>query len=247
MSITGEKELEKLKAVGKAVSTTLKTMSKHLTPGITTKELDEIGRETLESFGAISAPKKCYDFPGYTCISINEQVAHGIPGERRIQKGDMVNIDVSAELDGFYADTGATFPVEVEDKRLQLLCKTAKNVLNEAISKIKANQKMEMLKKVYTRGAKKHNFSIIHNLCGHGLGRKLHEEPTYVPDFSRENDKRKFTEGMVLAIEPFLSTGCSWVELSSDGWSLCTPKGYFTAQFEHTIVVTKNGAIIVTA
>ena len=247
MSIDSEKDLEALKRIGKIVAETLQMMKAATVPGIKTRELDEIGLAFLTSHGAKSAPNFSYNFPGTTCISVNNEVAHGIPGSRRIQAGDLVNIDVSAVLDGYFADTGGSFVVPPIKNDLQDLCDTASNALGAALEVVRAGQPLNIIGKTIESFVEKRGYTLIRNLCGHGIGRALHEYPNDIASFYNPQDKRMLTEGMVITIEPFVSNGAWSVQESNDGWTLKTPKHFRSAQFEHTLVVTKDKPIVLTA
>jgi methionyl aminopeptidase len=246
MTVNSEKDLQGLLKIGRIVGMTVQEMSKALCPGITTAELDEIGAKYLKLHGARSAPILTYKFPGATCISINEEAAHGIPGPRVVQDGDLVNIDVSAELDGFYADTGSSFPVgNVSEKNLGLL-KHTRAALDVAINTARAGQPINAIGKAVETHARRGGFKVIQDLPGHGVGRKLHEPPS-VPNFYVPTLRTKLTEGLVITLEPFLSFGANRVVQQKDGWTLKTQDGSMAAQFEHTVVITKGRPILVTA
>lgn len=246
MSIESEQDVIGLKKCGRVVGLTLREMSRHVRPGITTGELDRIGEEFLRRHGARSAPKLTYNFPGATCISINDEAAHGIPGNRVIQPGDMVNIDVSAELDGYITDTGATMAVPPVSPTKQKLMDCTKAALSNAIAAAKSGHSMNVIGQAVEAQAKRCGFTIIKNLAGHGVGRYLHEQPSMVLNYSSAQEKRKLSEGLVLTIEPFLSTGADFVLEAKDGWTLKTPDGSLLAQYEHTIIITKGRPIVVT-
>lgn len=246
MTIETAEQLEALRRIANIVSDVLDFMGKQLAPGITTKALDDLGREKLASFGARSAPILMYNFPGATCISINDEAAHGVPSERIIQPGDMVNIDVSAELNGFFADMGATFLVPPIDSQKQALCNATKKALKKAISSVRAGLPLNVIGQTIESIARQSGYTLILNLGSHGTGGALHEEPLFIPSYYDIDDKRKLEDGMVITIEPFLSTGAWQVEESDDGWTLLTPSPYLTAQYEHTLVITKTGAMVLT-
>jgi len=246
MTLESEDDLEKLKACGRAVRETIAAMGVALEPGMTTAELDDLGRKHLESFGARSAPELSYDFPGATCISLNNIVAHGIPGDTLIEPGDMVNIDVSAELDGYFTDSGASFIVPPEKPEQRKVCDATKLALTKAIRTVKAGARLNVIGRAIEEVARKRGLSIIENLASHGVGRSLHEDPGSIPSYYDRTDPRRLTEGLVITIEPFLSTGAREAEEGDDGWSLMTPPEFVTAQYEHTMVVTRRGAMIIT-
>jgi methionyl aminopeptidase len=201
---------------------------------MTTKELDDIGEIFLNSCGAVSAPKTTKNFPGNTCISINREIAHGIPGNRKIQPGDLINIDVSAERGGYFADAGHSFQMPPYNSSLTRLCNYTHNTMMKVISSLKHGVKLNEIGRV------------IKNLCSHGIGKSLHEAPTEILPVYNKHDKRVLKEGLVITIEPFFSTGADYVVEQSDGWTLCLPSSGFAAQQEHTIIITKNQPIIVT-
>ncbi|CAH1222641.1 Methionine aminopeptidase 2 [Paenibacillus allorhizoplanae] len=246
MTIGSQNDIDGLKAIGKIVAMTISEMKRHTRAGITTKELDEIGGSFLKRHGAVPAPKATYNFPGYTCISVNNEVAHGIPGNRIIQPGDLINIDVSAELGGYYADAGQSFPITPYNPSLLRLCEYTHNTMMKVISSLKHGVKLNEIGRIIQSEARKGGYNVINNLCSHGIGKSLHESPTEILPFYNKHDKRVLKEGLVLTIEPFLSTGADYAVEQSDGWTLCLPGGGFTAQHEHTIIITKNQPIIVT-
>ncbi|MBR0599435.1 type I methionyl aminopeptidase [Sinanaerobacter chloroacetimidivorans] len=246
MTIRSEKDLKSLEKIGKIVSIARDEMIKAVRPDITTKELDRIGEFVLSSYGAKSAPKYEYDFPGHTCISVNNQAAHGIPGLRRLKAGDVVNIDVSAALDGYFADTGATIALNVCQEK-QKLCDCSQMALAKGIDKARAGSKINQIGKAIYQEAKDNGFTVIKNLAGHGIGKRLHEEPSHILNYYDKRDNRILHRGLVLAVETFLSTGAEYVIEGRDGWTLRTPDRSLVAQFEHTIIVTENEPIIVTA
>jgi len=246
MIVKNDKDLDGLKAIGAIVSNVRETMKNATVPGITTLELDQLAKKLFDETGAISAPKNEYDFPGYTCISVNEEVAHGIPGKRVIKDGDLVNIDVSAVLNGYYADTGISFMVGQSDERIEKLCQCAVDAFNNGISKAKAGSKKNMIGKAVYNTARANGFNVIKNLTGHGIGRSLHESPDHILNYFDPWDSELLHEGTVLAVEPFISTKASMVTELGDGWTYVTKDKSLVAQCEHTIVVTKSEPIILT-
>jgi methionyl aminopeptidase len=246
MSIENEADLLGLQKIGRIVANCLQHMSLALEPGMTTLELDSIGAKFLEAHGARSAPQLTYNFPGATCISINEEAAHGIPGARVVQAGDLVNIDVSAELGGYFADTGGSFIVPPETKLKLQLCLATKNALKRAMSEARAGRLISVIGKAIETEARQHGFSILENLGSHGVGRALHEEPGFIPGYYDKKDRRVLKENQVITIEPFLSNGATEVVDGNDGWTLLTGKRFLSAQYEHTMVITKGAPLIMT-
>ncbi|MDH5547587.1 MAG: type I methionyl aminopeptidase [Gammaproteobacteria bacterium] len=246
MTIETDNDLQQLRVVGKIVAIVLKTMMQRCEPGMTTLELDEIGRVLLEQHGARSAPKLSYNFPGHTCISINEEAAHGIPGDRIIAAGDVVNIDVSAEKNGYFADTGGTFIVPPSSALKERLCQATRLALAEATSRARAGQPLNGIGKAIQKVARQRGFKIIKNLCSHGVGRSLHEEPKEIPGYYVPQDTRMLKNGQVITIEPFLSTKSSLVSEADDGWTLVAAENNISAQYEHTMVITRGKPILLT-
>ncbi len=246
MTIETEEDLEKLRVIGRIVASCLKHMAARMEPGMTTRELDEIGARYLEQHGARSAPQLTYDFPGATCISINEQVAHGIPGERVISKGDLVNIDVSAEKDGYFGDTGGSFAVGEPSPLQAKVCEATQEALTRALKEAKAGALLNRVGVAVEKVAKRSRLHVIRDLCSHGVGRALHEAPGDIPSYYDPRDKRRFHKGMVLTLEPFLTTGPRYVKTHEDGWTLLSTMGSVTAQYEHTLVVTEGRPLLMT-
>ena len=214
--------------------------------GMTTRELDEIGRALLEAEGARSAPQAMYNFPGATCLSLSPVIAHGIPDEHVLREGELLHIDVSAELDGYYADTGGSIIVSKHDRHLGKLLEATKAVLAKALHAAKAGSPLNGIGRTVQREASKRGYNVIYDLTGHGIGHKLHEAPQDILNFYDPKDRRVLNDGLVLAIEPFLTTGVGRVIQEKDGWSLRTLDHAIAAQFEHTIIVTKSEPIILT-
>jgi len=247
MSIDNERDVHGLRQIARIVSETLRLMRTQVRPGLKTRELDAMGAEYLRAQGARSAPQLCYDFPGATCISVNNEVAHGIPGSRRIKEGDLVNIDVSAELGGYFADTGASFVVGRAKPELQALCDAALGALNAAASVARDGAPLNSIGQAIESYASRHGYTFIRNLCSHGVGRALHEYPTEILPYHDPRDKRVLREGMVITIEPFISNGAWLVDEADDGWTLKTAKHYRTAQFEHTMIITRDAPMLLTS
>jgi methionyl aminopeptidase len=247
MTISNDDDLGRLKDIGGIVARVLAAMGRALEPGLTTRELDALGRRLLEAEGARPAPELSYGFPGATCISVNEEVAHGIPGERVIAAGDLVNIDVSAEKGGLFADTGASFTVPPASDRTEALCRDGRRALWAGLRAVRSGARLNEIGRRVQQFARQNGYTLIRNLASHGVGRALHEEPGQIPTWHEPGDRRVMHDGMVFTIEPFLSTGAEWVDLAPDGWTLTAPPGVLTVQYEHTVVATKRGPLIVTA
>lgn len=246
MIIQTPEELQGLKKISRIVAEIRDTMKASAKPGMTTKELDEIGAKLFEEKGAVSAPIAEYDFPGHTCISVNEEVAHGIPGSRILQEGDLVNIDVSGKCDGFYADTGISFVLGEADAEKQKLIDVAQQAFDRAMLKVKAGAKLNQIGKAVEREAKSNGLTVIMNLTGHGVGRSLHEAPQHILNYYDAWEPTILKEGMVLAVEPFISQKAESIMELGDGWTFVTLDRSLVAQVEHTIVVTKDKPLILT-
>ena len=246
MIVNTEEDIKHLKAIGHICAMTLKTMMEHAKPGMTTLELDNIGMEFLAKEGAQSAPMAMYQFPGATCISVSPVIAHGIPNNRVLREGELINIDVSAEMNGYYGDTGASMVVSKHVPEYEKLLAATRATLEKAVRVAVAGQPLNLIGQTIQEEAKRNGYGVIFDLTGHGIGHKLHEEPTEVFNYYKQTDRRILEEGVVLAIEPFLTTGKGHVHEERDGWSLRTIDKTIAAQFEHTIIVTKNGPIILT-
>lgn len=247
MSITKESELHGMQKASEAVASTLKEMCDYAEPGMTTKELDEFGAKILNGFGAKSAPYLTYKFPGWTCISVNNEFCHGIPSENRVlQEGDLINIDVSAELGGFWSDNGKSFVLGKDINQHQQLVDASKEILHKAIFNIKGGVKISDIGHLIETEAKKRGYKVIRNLTGHGIGRSLHEAPGEIASFRDRNNLTRFRKNSVVAIETFISTTSSYAETLADGWTMVGNRGGFMAQHEHTIVITDKEPIILT-
>lgn len=246
MTIETQDDVVALQRIGRIVSLTLQTMLDAAEPGMTTRELDQLGERLLAEHGAQSAPKLTYNFPGFTCISINEEAAHGIPGDRVIRAGDVLNVDVSAELGGYFADTGGTRVVPPTSPQKTRLCHATRTALNEAMKCARAGQPINGIGAAIERTAKAYGFKVIENLGSHGVGRALHEEPEHIAGYFDISDKRLLHEGMVITIEPFLSTKSRIVDEMPDGWTLAGVRGNLSAQYEHTMIITQGAPIVVT-
>jgi methionyl aminopeptidase len=250
MTVDGEQDVVGLQLAGRAVAEARDAMLAAVTPGVTTGDLDAIARDVLRSHGARSAPQLAYDFPGTTCISVNHEAAHGIPSlTRRLREGDLVNVDVSAELDGYWADTGASAPVgppESIDPVARGLVAATREAQGAAMNAARAGRPLRHIGRAVERTARRRGFSVITNLCGHGVGGFLHEAPS-VPSVEDPGDPTVLWEGLVLAVEPFLSTGATMAFEDADGWTLRTPDRSLSAQFEHTIVVRQGKPLVLTA
>jgi methionyl aminopeptidase len=246
MTIEREEQLEKLKRSGRVVAQTMHAMAAAMEPGMTTCELDALGRKLLEREGARPAPESTYKFPGATCISVSPAIAHGIPGEQVLRAGDLVNIDVSADIDGFYADTGGSFAIPPVSEKIGRLCRDGKRAMWSGIRVVKPGAKLNAIGRAIQSFADRNRYTLIRNLASHGVGGALHEEPGHIPTWYEPHDTRRIHEGLVFTIEPFLSTGSHMAIDGDDPWTLYAHGGHPTVQYEHTLVATKRGPVVVT-
>jgi methionyl aminopeptidase len=248
MSITNESELVGMKAASVAVALTLKGMSSYAAPGMSTRHLDDYGRNLLRSYGARSAPELAYGFPGCTCISVNNEFCHGIPSDKRIlQEGDLINIDVSAELNGFWSDNGASFVLGSDINQHQKLVDSSRSILHTALRQIKGGVRISEIGFIMEMEAKKKGYKVIRNLTGHGIGRNLHEAPHEIANYRDKSNFSRFKKNSVVAIETFISTSSTFAETLPDGWTMVGNLGGFMAQHEHTILVTDGEPVLLTA
>lgn len=239
MTISNAEELAQLREIGRIVANTLKAMGEALEPGITTAELDGIGRRLLEAAGARPAPELSYGFPGATCISVNEEIAHGIPGPRRIAAGDLVNIDVSAEKGGVFAVPPVLPGVE-------RLCRDGRRAMWAGLNAVAAGRPLAGIGQAIGSYARKNRYTLVRNLASHGVGRSLHEWPTEIATWPDRSERRVMHAGLVFTVEPFLSLGAEWAEEAGDDWTLRSSPGAPTVQYEHTVVATARGPLVVT-
>jgi methionyl aminopeptidase len=246
VTVDTQEDLNALIRAGRVVAEARRAMVAAVAPGTTTGELDAVGREVFRRHGARSAPRVTYRFPGSTCISVNDEAAHGIPSlTRQLRDGDLVNLDVSAELNGYFSDTGISVAVGEVSPVASRLLEATREAQNDAMNAAQPGARLRDLGRAVQKRARRHGFRVIKNLNGHGIGRGLHEAPS-VPSIDN-GQKMVLREGLVLAIEPFLSISADHVVDDADGWTLRTSDGSLVAQFEHSMVVTKDGPLVLTA
>jgi methionyl aminopeptidase len=247
MSIESNEDLDGIRLVGKVVAEALQALRETTVPGITTAELDEVCAAILAKRGARPAPKFFYGFPGSTCISVNNEVTHGIPGPRKLREGDLVKLDVTAELNGYVADAAVTVLLPPEDAVKNRICETAETALRHGITAARAGQKLNEIGRAISKEVRRQGFSVLPELSGHGVGRRIHEYPDRVPNFHDRSIGTRLREGMVIAIEPLISAGSGRIVEARDGWTIKTSDGSISAHFEHTVIVMKESALVVTA
>jgi len=246
MSIRSREELHKLRAIGRIVRRTLDEMSVAVQPGVTTGELNRIGASVLALHGAESSPPKAYGFPAATCISVNEEAIHGIPGTRVLNEGDLVKLDVTAEKDGFVADAAVTVRVGAVSSKADALTRCAERSFREATKVARAGNRVYEIGRAVEREVRRSGFNVLRELCGHGVGRAIHEPPS-VPNYYDRRCRTRLTEGLVITIEPIVAAGGGKAELQNDKWTVSTADGSLAAHYEHTIVITRDAPILLTA
>jgi methionyl aminopeptidase len=238
-------QIEIMRRAGKVVADTLKLIERNIRPGVTTKELDLLAEDFIHSQGAKPAFKGYRGYPATACISIDDEVVHGIPGKRVLVDGQIVSVDLGAIVDGYYGDSAATFPVgEISEEKKKLL-EVTKRSLEAAIAKVKAGTKLGVISSTVQQVAEEAGYSVVRDLVGHGIGREMHEDPQ-IPNFGSSNEGPVIDKGMVLAIEPMVNVGDYKVLTKADGWTIVTVDGSPSAHFEHTVAVRESGADILT-
>ncbi len=246
MSITTAEQLEKLRACGLIVAKALRAMSAAVRPGVTTADLSAIATKILAENGAQSSPPLIYDFPGDVCISVNDEVVHGIPGPRTIQPGDLVKLDLTAVKDGFHTDSAVTIQVPPAAEKSRELAHCAERAFRQALSAARIGNRTKDIGRAVEREVRRRGFHVVRELGGHGVGRTIHEEPR-VPNYADPDARHLLTEGLVITIEPIIAATTGRVSLDRDGWTVRTADGSLSAHYEHTIVITKRDPILLTA
>lgn len=244
MTISCNEELEGLQRVGQLVAATQDEMERALLPGVTTADLDAIAEAFARQAGARSAPQQTYGFPGFTCISVNEEIVHGVPGPRVVLEGDVVTLDVTLELDGYLADSARTVVVGGPNDTAQRLIDTAKLAFEQASWAARAGRRLRDVGGAVERATRRRGAYVVRELSGHGIGRRLHEEPE-VPNWADPRTRSVLHEGLVFALEPILTAAPARVVEGRDGWTLRTHNRVLAVHHEHTIVVRAAGPPLV--
>src|SRR6202521_2925266 len=246
MSINGPEELAAMRAAGTIVRRILEAMKQAVRPGITTAELDTVGATVMREQGAQSAPQLVYKFPGVNCISLNDEAVHGIPGERAVEGGDLVKLDVTIEKDGFMADAAETVAVgEVSEENRRLIA-CAERAFAKAMLVARAGFRVVEIGRAIEREVRRSGFSVIRDLGGHGIGRTIHEEPR-VPNYADPEANQVLTEGLVITVEPIIAAGSGRAFVAQDKWTVVTADRRPSAHYEHTLVITKGAPMLLTA
>jgi methionyl aminopeptidase len=246
MSITSDADWDGLREIGRIVRAALDAVEGATRPGVTTVELDHVAAAVYAEHGARSAPAMVYGFPGTILISVNDEVVHGIPGARRLQRGDVVKLDVTAEKNGYMADAARTVVLDGASDRALRLRACAEAAFEQALTVARAGNPVSAIGRAIEGEVRRRGFSVIRDLAGHGIGRTIHEPPS-VPNYFDARQKDVLTDGLVVAIEPIISSGSWRVVEDRDGWTIRTRDGSAAAHYEHTVVITRERPILLTA
>ena len=246
MSIQSQRDWEGLKRVGRIVAETLAEMEQHVAPGVTTRELDRVAARILSRAGARHAPRYALGFPGDSCISVNDEAVHGIPGVREIEPGDLVKLDVVAEKGGYLADAAITVAVPPVSEVRHRLVQCARQAFERALHCVQSGRRVNALGEAVEREVRRGGFFVLRDLAGHGTGRRIHEPPS-VLNYREPLDRQRLHDGLVIAVEPIIAMGSGRAVSDADGWTIRTADGSLSAHYEHTIVVTKGRPVVLTA
>jgi len=238
-------EIEIMRQAGRLVAMTLDMVEQEIAPGLTTEQLDLLIEDFIRSHGAIPAFKNYQGYPASACISIDDEVVHGIPGKRVIREGEIVSVDVGTIVDKFYGDSARTFPIGTVSPEKTRLMEQTKSALMAGIDKARKGNRLGQVSAAVQMVAESQGYGVVRQLVGHGIGRKMHEEPQ-VPNFGSPSEGPVLKTGMVLAIEPMINMGTYDVKTMPDGWTVVTADGMPSAHFEHTVAITENGPDILT-
>lgn len=238
-------EIEKLKVAGAIVGETHHYLEKYIKPGVTTKELDRLAEEFILSKGATPSFKGLYGFPGSVCVSVNEEVVHGIPGNRQLQEGDIVSIDIGACYEGYHGDSAWTYPVGKISSEKEYLMRHTEEALFKGLETIREGAHVGDIGYAVSEHAKKYQLGVVKELVGHGVGLAVHEEPD-VPNYGKKGHGPELKAGMVIAVEPMLNLGTPHIYMLDDEWTIITADDKPSAHFEHTVLVEKEGYTILT-
>ncbi len=243
INIRSQREIEQLRKANAIVAEVFQRLRGKVVPGITTGELDQIAEEHIRSKGAIPAFKGYRGFPATLCVSINEEVVHGIPNHRKLKEGDVVSLDVGVNLNGYFGDAAITLPVGEVDQEAKRLLEVTERALYIGIEKARAGNRLFDISFAIQQWVESHRFSVVRDFVGHGIGKGLHEEPQ-IPNFGPPHQGPRIENGMVFALEPMVNEGTYEVRILSDGWTVVTADGKRSAHFEHTIAITDGEAEI---
>lgn len=245
VSIKSDREIELMKYAGHINYLCHKYLESHIKPGITTKELDDLAAKFMKEHDCVSSSLGYEGYPAYICISVNDEVVHGIPGRRRLMNGDIVSLDICMSYKGYHSDSAATYPVGTISKEKAELLENTKGALYAGINEVKAGARLGNVSHAIEAYAHRHHLGVVEELCGHGIGNELHEDPDIL-NYGPANTGLVLKSGMTLAIEPMLNLGTKHVGILDDDWTIVTEDGKSSAHFEHTVLVTDDGYIILT-
>jgi methionyl aminopeptidase len=247
MSIQTPEELEGMRAAGRIVRLMLEAMKDASRRGVTTGELDDIGAQIMRECGARSAPSLVYGFPGVSCISVNDEVVHGIPGKRKLHDGDLLKLDVTIEKNGFMADAAETLVVGGAPGVGQRLIACAQRAFDAAMIAARAGNRISEIGRAVKAEVRGSGFFVIRELCGHGIGRTIHEQPSVVPNYNDPRARQILTEGLVITVEPIIASKSGRAYLTKDGWTMRTADRGLAAHHEHTLMITGGEPLLLTA
>lgn len=245
ITIKSKPEVEMMRKAGDLVYRTLNLVCGAAKAGVTTAELDTLAEEFIRSEGAEPAFKGYMDYPATLCVSINDEVVHGIPGERRLEEGQIVSIDVGVRINGWYGDSARTVRIGMISAEAERLMKATEEALQAGIRQARAGNRLGDISSAVQTFVEKSGYSVVRDLVGHGIGRRMHEEPQ-VPNFGEPHTGVELASGMVLAIEPMVNIGGDKIKFDADKWTVRTADGSLSAHFEHTVAITDNGPDILT-
>jgi methionyl aminopeptidase len=247
VSIKTPEELKAMQAAGRIVRLMLESMKSAVRAGVTTLELDEIGARTMQEHGARSAPSLVYKFPGVNCISVNDEVVHGIPGARKLRQGDLLKLDVTIEKDGFMADAAESVIVGNSGRPVGMqLIDCARRAFDSAMSAARAGNRITAIGAAVEAEVRRSGFYVIRELCGHGIGRTIHERPS-IPNYEDPHAHGVLTEGLVITVEPIIASRSGNAYLAKDGWTMRTTDHGLAAHHEHTLMITSGEPLLLTA
>jgi methionyl aminopeptidase len=246
INIRSPREIEQLRKANAIVAEVFQRLEGKVIPGVTTQELDQIAEEYIRSRGAVPAFKGYRGFPATLCTSINEEVVHGIPGQRKLKEGDLVSLDVGVIRNGYFGDAAVTLPVGEVDPEARRLIEVTERALFIGIEKTKAGNRLFDISSAIQQWVESNGFSVVRDFVGHGIGKSLHEEPQ-IPNFGSPHQGPRLAKGMVFALEPMVNEGTYEVKVLSDAWTVITADGKRSAHFEHTIAITDGGPEILSA
>ncbi|MFZ7951809.1 type I methionyl aminopeptidase [Bacillus thuringiensis] len=239
------REIEIMREAGRIVALTHQELKQHITPGITTKELDQIAEKTIQKYGATPSFKGYNGFPGSICASVNEELVHGIPGKRKLKEGDIISIDIGAKYNGYHGDSAWTYPVGNISESVQKLLDVTEKSLYLGLEQVKPGERLSNISHAVQTHAEENGFSIVREYVGHGIGQDLHEDPQ-IPHYGPPNRGPRLKPGMVICVQPMVNQGRRYVKTLSDDWTVVTVDGKWCAHFEHTIALTEAGYEILT-